>query len=194
MATHFLRHLLPPVRTYYERELGKFGPTRRGWAMGRCPFHRSKSGKSFSVNLESGGFHCFGCDARGGDILAFVMLRDRLNFEAAAQSLGAWNSSPSLEAVRNVAEQNRERERDRQAEELRQSEERRQRLKLRDEVHTAARIHREASDRLTELHRGDTPVSDIEEESCWSVLQLALDDLRECERAYCAVAKLECEW
>jgi prepilin-type N-terminal cleavage/methylation domain-containing protein len=50
---------LPPARSFYECELGKLTRANgKGWAQGRCPLHESKSGKSFSVNLDSGGFHC----------------------------------------------------------------------------------------------------------------------------------------
>src|ERR1700693_6444909 len=65
---------LPPPALFYPPELGKLSRRNgRGWAVSRCPFHASKSGRSFSVNLETGGFHCWGCDARGGDIIDFVL-------------------------------------------------------------------------------------------------------------------------
>jgi len=57
----FQRDLLPPARSFYERELGKLSRPSRGWVRGRCPFHDSRSGLSFSVNLDGGGgFYCFG--------------------------------------------------------------------------------------------------------------------------------------
>jgi hypothetical protein len=189
-TSHFSRELLPPARTFYEREFGgKLSRPRRGWAMGRCPFHQSKSGKSFSVNIETGGFCCFGCGVKGGDVLAFLRQRDGLSFKEAAQRLGAWDEAPSAETVLKLAAQARER--DRQVEADRQTEERRRRIQLRNEVHTAARLQREASERLTELCRGATPTSDGEEEACWAVMALALDDLRECEAEYCAAAGVE---
>lgn len=198
MATsHFQRELLPTARAFYERQgLRLARPNSKHWAMaqGQPACHKSKSGKSFSVNLDSGGFFCHGCKASGGDIIAYVALRDHLSQKQAAIKLGCYNESPSPEDVRRWAEQARERDRERQAEEFRQSEQRRWRLKLRDEVHTAARIQIEASARLTGLSRGASPCTADEEEACWAVMQLALDDLRESERAYCAVGGLECEW
>src|SRR5215831_2608205 len=82
----FDRSQLPPARSFYERELGELSrPDRRGWAKpkGGCPFHASKSKKSFHVNLDTGGFYCFGCDEKGGDVLQFVRRRYRLSFPEA---------------------------------------------------------------------------------------------------------------
>jgi hypothetical protein len=188
--TSFQRELLPPARTFYERELGRLGKPSRGWAMGRCPFHRSKSGKSFSVNLESGGFHCFGCDARGGDVLKFVMLRDHLSFKAAAQSLGAWKDMNVAERFQLDAARAK---RDREAEQARAAAElaKHQRLAIRDEVHTASRIWKQACARLRELRRGAVPNSPGEEESCWAVMSLALKDLHDSDEQYCKAAGIE---
>jgi len=195
MATsHFQRELLQTARAFYEGEGFRLARSNsKDWAMaqGQPPCHKSKSGKSFSINLNSGGFFCHGCKASGGDIIAYVALRDHLSQKQAAIKLGCYNESPSPDDIRRWAEQSRERARQRQAEESRQSEERRRRLKLRDEVHTAARIHREASERLTELCRGATPASDGEEAACWAVMALAFDDLRESEREYLAAVGLE---
>lgn len=82
-TSRFDRSSLPPARSFYERELGELRRSdRKGWARPKrgCPFHASKSKSSFFVNLDSGGFYCFGCGAKGGDVLAFVRLRDGLSF------------------------------------------------------------------------------------------------------------------
>jgi CHC2 zinc finger len=87
----FCRELLPPARGFYEQELGKLTrPNRQGWALTNCPFHQSKNKRSFSVNVESGGFYCFGCDARGGDVIAFLRKREGYSFKRACQALGCW--------------------------------------------------------------------------------------------------------
>jgi hypothetical protein len=61
--------------------------------MADYPFHKNKSHRSLSVNLEHGGFHCFGCDAKGGGLIDFVMLRDHCDFKTAAMGLGAWEEA-----------------------------------------------------------------------------------------------------
>lgn len=192
MATsHFQRQLLPPPKVFYERELGKLSRPRRGWALGRCPFHQSKSGKSFSVNLESGGFHCFGCDARGGDVLSFLRQRDGLSFKEAAQRLGAWDEAPSPETVRKLAERTRERDQQRQVEQEREAEERRRRLALRDEIHANAAFQREISDRLSEIQQGASEAYPGEADDCWGALAAAYDNTQLTEAEYCAAAGLE---
>jgi hypothetical protein len=189
-ASHFDRSALPPPKSFYERELGKLTRPSRGWSRGDCPFHKSKSGVSFSVNLESGGFYCFGCAAKGGDVLAFVRLRDHLSFKAAAQLLGAWRDVSTEERFQlEAAKAHRDRELEQKA--AAKESERRNRIQLRDEVHTASRIWKESCARLSELRRGAVPISDGEEEACWEVLSLVLKDLHETEEQYCVAAGIE---
>lgn len=103
VALHFRRDKLPTARSFYEFELGKLTrPNHKGWALGRCPFHQSQSGKSFSVNLDSGAFHCFGCNVHGGDLVSFLRLRDGLSFKQACQQLGAWDEACQPVQVRRV--------------------------------------------------------------------------------------------
>jgi DNA primase len=71
------------------------------------------------VNLASGAFHGFGCDAHGGDLIAFVRLRDRLSFKDAAQRLGAWDEVPLPETVRRLEAQRQEQQRQRELEQRR---------------------------------------------------------------------------
>jgi len=52
---------------------------------GLCPFHNEKS-PSFNVRSEPPVFHCFGC-GEGGDIFKFVMLRERVNFPEAIETI-----------------------------------------------------------------------------------------------------------
>lgn len=140
------------------------------------------------MNFDTGAFNCFSCGAKG-DIIKFVMLRDHLNFKAAAQALGCWDESPSPESVRKIAARSRERERRRQAEELRKAEERQRRLELRDHLLTALDLQREISKQLVELHREGS-----DEDSCWRLLSSLADYVRECDREYCDAAELrECE-
>ena len=128
----------------------------------------------------------------GADVIAFLRLRDGCTFKEACQQLGCWDEAPSPESIRKIEAQRQERQRQRELEQVRHAEAREQRLRLRNEVHTAARIQREACDRLTQLRQGAAPASASEEEECWAVLQLALNNLRDCEREYMAASGLEC--
>lgn len=53
--------------------------------IGLCPFHTEKT-PSFTVNPEKQIFYCFGCGA-GGDVFAFIMKHERLEFPEAVQML-----------------------------------------------------------------------------------------------------------
>jgi DNA primase len=55
--------------------------------VGLCPFHNEKT-PSFTVNLERGFFHCFGCGV-GGTVFDFVMKIEGLTFPEALQSLAS---------------------------------------------------------------------------------------------------------
>ena len=53
--------------------------------IGLCPFHGEKT-PSFTITPEKGLFYCFGCRA-GGDIFAFVMRQEGIEFQEAVQRL-----------------------------------------------------------------------------------------------------------
>ena len=53
---------------------------------GHCPFHDDKKTPSLSVTPGKNLWQCFGC-GKGGDIIEFVQLFDKVNFEAAVQKL-----------------------------------------------------------------------------------------------------------
>jgi len=52
---------------------------------GLCPFHQEKT-PSFHINTARQMYHCFGCGA-GGDVFAFVMKREGLDFMGAVRLL-----------------------------------------------------------------------------------------------------------
>jgi hypothetical protein len=178
MVYAFRKESLPDNRLFFESALGRLTkPNGKSWALGRCPFHRSKSGRSFSVNIRTGGWRCFGCGAHG-DIVKFVMLRDGLSFKEAAQSLGAWDSGavppPKQQQVleRYLAF-------DYAIDGVQY------RAAVRDEPRNYAdkirRFYVEASDRLMELSHGDCEAYPAEQEVCWERMVLAMNELREIE-------------
>src|ERR1035437_10197341 len=91
MTTCFDPSALPVPRLFYERELGELRRPSRGWAQPKagCPFHPSESKTSFSIHLDSGGFYCHGCGAKGGGVLDFLKLRHHADFRTAAGMVGA---------------------------------------------------------------------------------------------------------
>lgn len=75
---------------FYLREQGLHQLIHKSgqWAVaGLCPFHKDSSVGSFKVNLETGGFICFSCGEKGGDIISFLQKRDNLSFREALEQL-----------------------------------------------------------------------------------------------------------
>jgi hypothetical protein len=189
-TSYFQQYLLPPPKSFFEQEIGHLSrPNAKGWAMGNCPFHTSKSRRSLSVNLETGGWHCFGCDSHG-DLISFVMARNHCTFVAACKLLGCWRGV-SEEEQRRIDLQNAQRLKQKEEEARRKQLVHDQLIELRSEIHADVAIQAETSTRLSELLNGATPRYPEEVEHCWSVVSLVLDDLRETEAEYMAMAGLE---
>jgi hypothetical protein len=181
MATpHFDRALLPPVRGFYEREIGRLSRPSRGWARTTCPFHQGSNKTAFAVNLETGGFYCFNCGVKGGDIVSFVMLRDGLDFVRAAKQLGVWRDQEMSPAEKGKLRQlQRKREQlDSTVVSVEQAE-CELRTHYRNEIHTLERLQRQTGERMRKSI--DSP-ADIED--CWRVHAEALPRLREAVAAY----------
>ena len=97
----FDRTLLPEPAGYYETQgLRLTGPWSAKWRTTACAFHGGSD--SMRVNLHTGGFCCMNCGARGGDVLAYEMALNGLEFIEAARHLGAWveDGSPLLTSPR----------------------------------------------------------------------------------------------
>lgn len=60
--------------------------------VGLCPFHKEKT-PSFSVNPDSGVYHCFGC-GEGGDSIKFVMRMEGYSFHEAVRALAESHGIP----------------------------------------------------------------------------------------------------
>jgi DNA primase len=77
-----VRRVADIVRVISEQvPLKKMGTSWKGL----CPFHQEKS-PSFNVRQEPAVFHCFGC-GEGGDVFKFLMLRERMSFPEAVETL-----------------------------------------------------------------------------------------------------------
>lgn len=81
---HAPKEARPSPRYYYTPIFGNL-PNHVEWAPVKCCFH-SDSRPSLSINLKSGGFFCFGCGAKGGDLIDFHRQHSDVGFiEAVAQ-------------------------------------------------------------------------------------------------------------
>jgi CHC2 zinc finger len=136
--------LLPPPKTFYERELGRLTRAdRKGWAKGNCPFHESKSRTSFNVNVDHGGFYCFGCQTKGGDLIAFLRKRDGLTFRQACLALNCWTDiAPTAKDVREIERARKERARKAELEEQIENDIHRIRMETRDTIHSLHKCRR----------------------------------------------------
>ena len=78
---------------FYASRIEDFKPNRPGWQNVRCVFH-GDNGPSLAVNAETGGYLCFGCGAKGGDIIAFTMAMDKCSFPEAIKTLQQFSGTP----------------------------------------------------------------------------------------------------
>jgi hypothetical protein len=76
----YIKHSLNPF-DFYTHELPSAKLKNHAWNDGGlCPFHSDNKAGSFRVNLTTGAFKCFACDAKGGDIISFTMTLNGLGF------------------------------------------------------------------------------------------------------------------
>lgn len=81
------RSRLPSVLQYFKRQ-DMHLRGRGAWRSARCPFHDDRH-PSLRVNVDSGGYRCMGCGAKGGSIVAFHQAYYGLSFAAAVRDLEA---------------------------------------------------------------------------------------------------------
>jgi DNA primase len=165
----FDKSLLPSPRTFYEAAIGKLTrPNSKGWSLGNCPFHKSKSRKAFGANLNTGSFCCHGC-GRKGDLISFVMQLEGVTFKQACERLGTRQEkgnprrkgraarAPVRYLVMDFIIDGTEY----RGEVLDEPKTERERLR---------RFHAEAADRLGEIHRGNSEKFEGEAEVQWRIL------------------------
>jgi len=85
----FNRDLLPDPSFYYNQEFQNL-KFRSKWVKVCCCFH-DDSTPSLSINIVDGHFRCFACGVKGGDVLAFHILRYEVSFVEAVNHFGAWD-------------------------------------------------------------------------------------------------------
>jgi putative DNA primase/helicase len=142
----FDRALLPDGFSFYRAELGELGRAdRKGWALAKsgCPFHQSASKRSFFVNRD-GAFNCFNCGAKGGDVIAFLLLRDRVTFKSAAQQLGAWREDMTPAESNRLRQRQRDGERHRAEQTAEKERQRQERVSAAADVRAVDTLYREA--------------------------------------------------
>jgi DNA primase len=74
------KHDIVKVLEHYGFEIPH---ARRGWFTLRCAFHGDKV-KSARLNIDNGGFRCFGCDM-AGDVYSLIMKKEGVAFNEAKQ-------------------------------------------------------------------------------------------------------------
>jgi hypothetical protein len=82
------RTLLPSPVDYYSQQFPKL-PRYSQWVTVHCCFHEDRN-PSLRLNLVTGASRCFGCHAKGGDVIAFHMKHYSLNFITTINHFGAW--------------------------------------------------------------------------------------------------------
>jgi CHC2 zinc finger len=85
----FNPQLLPPPLNYYQFEFPGMIRKQAGWVNVCCCFHEDAE-PSLSINLDFGGFRCFSCGEKGGDIVAFHQKRYHLTFVETVNLFRAW--------------------------------------------------------------------------------------------------------
>lgn len=63
-------------------------PVRHGDLVGSCPFHASRSGRSFHVYPDESRWRCWGCQT-GGDVITFIERFENVNFPEAVELVAA---------------------------------------------------------------------------------------------------------
>lgn len=83
----FDRERLPDPVAHHEAET-KVKRSSSMWFQRSCPF--CESSDAFYFHKVSGGFHCFACEVKGGDVLSYHMQLHGLEFIDACKALGCW--------------------------------------------------------------------------------------------------------
>lgn len=96
----FDRERLPDPIGYFEGQGLKL--SKRGkWRTTECRFHDGSD--SMRINTATGAWVCMSCGAKSGDVLAYEMAANGVDFVTAAKALGAWVEDGKPEARKKPA-------------------------------------------------------------------------------------------
>ncbi len=86
----FADYVLPAPVDYYHKVFKNIS-CRQDWVKVICPFHDDHH-PSLSINLREGFFKCHSCDAKGGGVVKFHMMKYNLPFKETIKQLegGQW--------------------------------------------------------------------------------------------------------
>lgn len=96
----FDRRNLPDPVSFYESEGLKLSKSGK-WRTTECRFHDGSD--SMRINTATGAWVCMSCGAKGGDVLAYEMAANGVDFVTAAKALGAWVEDGKPEPRRKPA-------------------------------------------------------------------------------------------
>jgi len=182
-SSYFDRTLLPSPKAFYLSEFPKLNRLNgSGWVRVICPFHPDRH-PSLSLNLRSGGFYCFACGAKGGDIIDFLRLRYGLSFNTAVSQLGAHRTNSTTEHSRALQHRG-ERIRQQKVADQIDTESKRLRFSTVKELRHLERLQGRAKRRLSELQRGSSERYKGESELVWWILQDILPRIRRAVAAH----------
>lgn len=83
-----LKESIDPAQ-FYEQEGHEVNTSGSNfWRLaGLCPFHEDREAGSFFIHRGTGSFKCFSCDAKGGDVIAFLIQKYSLTLKEAVELL-----------------------------------------------------------------------------------------------------------
>lgn len=85
----FIREQMPDAQSYFS-SMGLTLSGKGKWRTTECQFHGGSD--SLRVNVESGGWVCMSCGAKGGDAVAHHMQLHGMDFAWACTLLGCWHN------------------------------------------------------------------------------------------------------
>jgi hypothetical protein len=166
-------------------------PLRRSGKVfvGSCPWHQSKSGRSFAVYPEQQSWRCWGC-AVGGDVFSFFERFASISFPAAVRLVAKLagieldGGSVSEDASEQVSAHSELAQVEEQITEILNAEY----LRIARELDRTNRLEVQAGFRVAELSEGATGRFPDETEFCWLALACAHAVLPRLDAEYCLLA------